>query len=295
VKNTAHTDTISGKKIILAVSSGLLLTASFPKVGFHWMAWFALVPLLLSVRSLSPQKSLKIGFLAGIIHYLTLMYWLVHTMKSYGRLPLYLAIVILFLLSAYLSVYMALFSAAVVHSEKNPFRGIALIPFIWVSLEYLRSFLLSGFPWELIGYSQYRQTTIIQIADVFGIYAISFLIALSNTAVFIGFLGLTRKTWQGAAISKPQAAGVSRIPPVGLLLALRAGHVHLRRVYDDDEVAHVVVRHVSRLVLAAQYRRHAGRQPAERLAVGVDDIPFPLVLTRLQHRGLLHPSPPSHR
>ena len=201
-------DYISRKKIVLAVSSGLLLTASFPKVGFHWVAWFALVPLLLSVRSLSPQKSFKLGFLAGIIHYLTLMYWLVHTMKSYGQLPLYLAIVILLLLSSYLAIYMALFAAAVVHSKKNPFMGVALSPLLWVSLEYLRSFIFSGFPWELIGYSQYQQITLIQIVDIIGIYGISFLIALSNAVIFIGFLCLSRKTWQGSVISKQQAAGV---------------------------------------------------------------------------------------
>ncbi len=199
-------DDIDTKKIVLAISSGLLLTASFPKIGFHWMAWFALIPLYVSIRALSPQKSFKLGFLAGMIHYLTLLYWLVHTMEIYGRLPLYLSLAILLLFSAYLSIYMALFSAAAVRSEKKPFVGLALTPLLWVSLEYLRSFFLSGFPWELIGYSQYNQLTLIQIADIFGVYGVSFVVALTNTILFIGLLYLTRKTWQGKIISNRQAA-----------------------------------------------------------------------------------------
>jgi hypothetical protein len=68
---------------------------------------------------------------------------------------------------------------------------------------------------------------------------------------------------------------------VALLVELVPGHDDLLRVDDDDEVAGVDVRRVLRLVLAAQGVRDAGREPAERLAVGVDDVPAALDLTGL--------------
>ena len=99
--------------IALAILSGLLLTGSFPNLNFSWLAWFAFIPLLISLRDQPLKESFFIGFLAGVTHYLTLVYWLIHTMRTYGHLPWVLSVVILILLSAYLALYFAVFSAAV--------------------------------------------------------------------------------------------------------------------------------------------------------------------------------------
>ncbi len=189
-------------KIILAIVSGLLLTGSFPKIGVDLLAWFAIVPLLVALRNLSFKNGFRLGFLSGLVHYLTLMYWLVYTMKTYGHLPLYLCIPVLFLFSAYLALYIAIFSAILTGICRKPIVCFFMIPVLWVSLEYLRSFLFSGFPWELIGYSQFNNLYLIQISDIFGIYGVSFLIALSNAAIFITFLYLTKKNRQEWVVSK---------------------------------------------------------------------------------------------
>ena len=55
---------------------------------------------------------------------------------------------------------------------------------LWVLLEYLRAHLLSGFGWALLGYSQYLNLPIIQIADIFGAYGVSFLVMMGNVAVY---------------------------------------------------------------------------------------------------------------
>jgi len=167
-------------KIALAILSGLLLTGSFPKVNFSWLAWFAFVPLLISLRDLSFKKSFFLGFLAGLTHYITLVYWLIHTMRTYGHLPWYLCVVVLILFCAYLALYFAVFSAAASRLISKPSALFLMIPVFWVGLEYIRSFFLSGFPWELIGYSQFKTLHILQISDIFGVYGVSFLVALSN-------------------------------------------------------------------------------------------------------------------
>ena len=190
-----------------AVLSGLLLTCSFPNIGISWFAWFALVPLLICLRDLPPKQSFYLGFLTGFIHYLTLAYWLAYTMRTYGHLPAYLCVVILFALSAYLALYVAVFSAAVAGLRKKPLTCLFIISFLWVCLEYIRSFLFTGFPWEFIGHSQFRSLNIIQISDILGVYGISFLIVLSNTTIFLVFLCLTQKKRQGRKISKSIAAG----------------------------------------------------------------------------------------
>ncbi|MGD8975848.1 MAG: hypothetical protein PVJ56_21290, partial [Desulfobacterales bacterium] len=101
------------KNILLAAISGILLTASFPKIGIDFMAWFALVPLFWAIREFSPKSSFRMGLITGLIHFLSLLYWVVPVMLTYGFLPLYLSISILFLFSAVLALFIALFAAVI--------------------------------------------------------------------------------------------------------------------------------------------------------------------------------------
>ena len=74
--------------------------------------------------------------------------------------------------------------------------------------------------------------------------------------------------------------------PVDLVGPLLAGDRDLLRVDDDDEVAGVAVGRVLRLALAAQHVGDLGRQPAQGLAVGVDDVPVSLAVGGLGDVGL---------
>ena len=64
-----------------------------------------------------------------------------------------------------------------------PDSGILPAPFLWVTLELIRTYFLSGLPWALFGYSQYQWLPIIQLADHFGVYGVSFLLVLVNAAL----------------------------------------------------------------------------------------------------------------
>jgi len=199
-------DKLDRLNFFLAVLSGLLLTLSFPKVGVSWLAWFALLPLLAALRTLSPKNGFYLGLCAGLAHYLTLVYWLAYTMSTYGHLPLYASVPILLLLSAYLALYVAIFSMSLTFF-RGPAFLVFMIPCVWVSLEYFRSFLFTGFPWELIGYTQFNVLHLIQISDIFGVYGVSFCIVLSNAAIFLAYLCVTGKHWQETRIKARLAAG----------------------------------------------------------------------------------------
>ncbi len=191
---------IPTRKILLAILSGVMLTASFPPGKTGWIAWFALVPLLQSLENESFSKSFILGIIAGLTHYLTLIYWIIIVLNAYGGLNLILSSVTLLLLSIYLSLYPAFFSGLIGYLKRSHFRAF-LIAGIWVSLEYLRARLLTGFPWCLLGYSQSGCLHLIQTADTAGVYGISFLIMFSNAVIYLllfrpgqaagkGYLGL---------------------------------------------------------------------------------------------------------
>jgi apolipoprotein N-acyltransferase len=94
-----------------------------------------------------------------------------------------------------------------------------LAPPLWVSLEYIRGFLFSGFPWELLGYSQYLTLPLVQIADITGVYGVSFLIVLVNAAAYRSLEAFLDHALRSIRVELLAA---------GLLLAASAGYGYWR-------------------------------------------------------------------
>ena len=189
---------IDYRNAMFAVISGLLLTASFPKTGFDFLIWFALVPLIWGINQ-TPNVFIM-GCIAGFVHQITLVYWLHTAMHEYGHLPLITCIPLLILLCMYLSVYTGIFCVLLKHLCSKPTQLI-LAPFFWVTLEYTRSLTQFAFPWELLGYSQYLKLPLIQIADITGVYGISWLIVYFNISIVAFLLYTSRQKWNSSQIT----------------------------------------------------------------------------------------------
>lgn len=168
----------------LAAISGLLLFLSFPRYGSGWLAWIAFIPLFFALKKpVTMTQGLLLGFITGMVSYVGIIYWIAFVIIHYGFLPLYLGIILMLLLSCYLSFYVALFAGCIVYfREKIPLYLTA--PVLWICFEYGKSYLLTGFPWENLGYSQYLNTYLLQFADMAGVFGLSFLIVLVNAALF---------------------------------------------------------------------------------------------------------------
>ncbi|UCH08624.1 MAG: apolipoprotein N-acyltransferase [Deltaproteobacteria bacterium] len=175
--------TITYKDVGLAILCGLLMTASFAPLSLDWLAWVFLIPLFLSLKNKSPWDSFKLGGIAGLSHYLTLIYWIIVVLSYYGGLNPVFALSALLLLSLYLALYIACFGLIWNTLQKDQLAPV-LAAASWVGLEYARTFVMSGFPWCLLGYSQYLRLPLIQISDIAGVYGISFLIVMVNVAIF---------------------------------------------------------------------------------------------------------------
>jgi apolipoprotein N-acyltransferase len=225
------------KKLLLAVASGLLLTGSFPKFGSVWIAWVALIPLLMAIRNLPAGRRFRLGLAAGIVHYLTLTYWLIITMQTYGGLNVWASIGILCLLSVYLALYVGAFSLFLGLLAPTAPGCLAAAPALWVILEFIRAKAITGFPWELLGYSQYRALQIIQISDIFGVYGVSFLVVAVNTGLFLVWLAVKNRQWQGRQVTRKSAfaAGICILLLTGA--ALVYGHLRMAEVRRNAKEA----------------------------------------------------------
>ena len=182
------------KEVFLALISGLLTALSFPKFSFSFLIWISFIPLLLVLHGKKTKGAFLLGFIAGFAHYALLIYWIPSVPAHYGNVPYFLSFLIFVLFISILALFWGSFAwLFAFFSSYSPKFGFIISPFIWVSLEYILTYFLTGFPWCLVGYAQYRNLYIIQMASITGVYGISFLILLFNSYFVLSIKERKRK------------------------------------------------------------------------------------------------------
>ncbi len=176
---------IRRKDIILSLISGILLFLAFPPIDLYPLAWVAIIPLLISLSGKKMKASFFLGTLTGFVYFMGTIYWVFNSMYFYGGIPAVFSLLILIALCLYLGAYIGIFAMLFKYlSRHSRFPALFIVPVLWVTLEFLRTYALTGFPWSILGYSQYKFLTLIQIADITGVYGISFLVTAVNGAIF---------------------------------------------------------------------------------------------------------------
>ena len=172
--------------IILSIISGIMLVLAFPPFDLYLFAWIALVPLLIALWDKNARVSFLVGVITGLVYFLGTIYWVFHSMYFYGYIAAPLSALILLLLCLYLALYTGLFSVLFNFiSGRSRLPALVIVPFLWVTLDMMRTYVpILGFPWSSLGYSQYKFLPLIQIADITGIYGISFLVAAVNSSIY---------------------------------------------------------------------------------------------------------------
>jgi apolipoprotein N-acyltransferase len=179
--------------ILLVVASGALTALSFPKFNLSFLAWISLIPLLFALLNKSPRQSFLLGLIGGISFNAILIDWIPDVPSHYGNLSVGMSFLIFLVFVLYLALYWALFAWLFARVHRTYPRLIFLmVPFIWVSLEYILSHLLTGFPWGLLGYTQYRNLWFLQLTSLLGIYGISFMLVLFQSMFVISMVSRRR-------------------------------------------------------------------------------------------------------
>ncbi|PIP18933.1 MAG: apolipoprotein N-acyltransferase [Candidatus Omnitrophica bacterium CG08_land_8_20_14_0_20_41_16] len=176
------------KGLSLCLLSALLLIFSFPNSNLWLFAWFGFVPLFFALRDKSKIQAFLLAYFTGVIFWLGIIYWLIHvTFIGMVILALYLALYfgVFGLIAHCYALYLPGRQAPQnMTGEAGAIRYTLILPSVWVILEYIRSHLFTGFPWALLGYSQYLNLPVIQIADITGAWGVSFLIMMGNVTLY---------------------------------------------------------------------------------------------------------------
>ena len=223
----------SGSRYPMALVAGFALAASFPKIGIAGLAWVAPALMVAAALGRSGRESFRLGYVAGLTHYLVSLYWLLLIPYRWHGLPLapafgWLALSGFLALGPAFWVWLVRRTArpallrSALHAESLGDAGEAepgagahrlagmvahLVPdswagralwglgaaAAWVALEMTLARLLGGFPWNLLGDSQYQMTPLIQVAAVTGVYGVSFLMVWFSLGVLCAGITVLRQ------------------------------------------------------------------------------------------------------
>lgn len=227
-----------GIPYVLSALSGGLVCASFPPFEVGVLAYFAFVPLCIAIfLSQNYRTSALCGLIAGCLAYLPAFWWL--SSVTYGGW---------LFLSLYVAFYLLLFALIVyITMRKTPKIWPVVAACGWVGLELVRGRFATGFPWLLMGYSQYRFTGLIQIATVAGVYGVSFLLVLSSAALAKAILVFKQKTSVSGRICNA-VLWPGSVALVVILFALWGGNAGRKVRCDDGPSVGVVQQNVPRRV-----------------------------------------------
>jgi apolipoprotein N-acyltransferase len=173
-----------------AVLSGLLLWAAFFPLDFGAIGFVALVPWLSLVRAdVSRRRRYLAAYLGGFVFSVLATQWVrvAHPMMYASWLAFSLVLPLFWVLTLDLI-------------RRLDRLGVPLalsVPVVWVALEYMRMHFPTGYPflkplglyqmigfgWYFLGYTQHANLPLIQIADLGGVYAVSFVVAGVNGMV----------------------------------------------------------------------------------------------------------------
>ena len=172
---------------LVAIIAGLLLASSFPNFSFAGFAWVAPALMLLAAQGKSGADRWRVGYVTGLAFWLASLVWLLEIPVTGFPILGWIS------LCAYLALYPGAWVWLVaIHDSRSTIHATwtsrmlwtLLGAAAWVSLEFLRGWLFSGFPWNFIGVSQFKIIPLIQIAAVTGVYGVSFLVVWFSLALF---------------------------------------------------------------------------------------------------------------
>ncbi len=219
----------SVKNFLLLLLSALCLSLPFLTGWAFLTAWAGLVPLFILIRNKRKLPAFLYSLAVGVIFYLVTIFWITTTLIEYGGIHPIPAFLINALLALYLALYFALFGLIFswISTKKSLTMALIISPFLWVVMEFLRSVIITGFPWNMIAYSQYKILPVIQLSELTGAWGVSWLVVAGNAYIF----HIIRKR-KSFAIIKPEFF----VYPLILMIALVFGIIRTGMDYTQGTV-----------------------------------------------------------
>lgn len=253
----------------LAIATGVLFALSFPNIGAGWLMFIALAPLLIAVmRAPSTWQAFFLGWTAFTTAWLVMVPWVVRVMSHYGGLPYIVGVLIFVAMALVLGLYGGAFAAIVKRLRLGDrFAPWLLVPLAWAAIEYARTFLLTGFPWNLVAAAIIDFTSLIQIDRAIGPYATGALVLLPSVVIawlvtqrvvsiarviVIGAVSILLLVWWGTGLVASKLIART-LGGTSVKAALLQPNISQEMRWDEDNVVAIYRRMIGMTVDAAKH------------------------------------------
>ncbi len=163
------------KKRIFFILTPILLSLSFAPFNLFFLSFIAFLPLLSEIDNITDRKLFFSGFLFNLFN----LYWIFNVLKDYGNTGIFFALVLSVLLFLFLSIF---FYIPLLFFKKTKF--ILGFPFVYLMFELILERILTGFPWNSLGYSQAGNPLFKKLFLFGGVYTVTAVILLFNVSLF---------------------------------------------------------------------------------------------------------------
>jgi len=172
--------------VIPALLSGVLVTLCFPTTFLWPVSFLALAPVFVAILRRRPGRrdAFRTGFLMGFVSFVTMLWWIVKLIPSADVTIPWLMTPALIVLVLYLSLYPAFHLLVVGALTRWRLPAFVITaPAVWALFEVVRSRGELAFPWGALGYTLSNHPPLMQTAELWGVYGLSFVIVLVNALV----------------------------------------------------------------------------------------------------------------
>jgi apolipoprotein N-acyltransferase len=203
------------KGLIAALGAGACLNLAFAPYGWWPLAFLAPAALFALIRGLPPRRAAWTGAAFGAGLFTVGTYWLYTCLHVFGLVPVWLTIVLQAVLIGAMSLYFAAlcYLANRFWLKPGATRTWLVLPALWLLLEWLRGWVLSGFPWLSLGYGLI-DSPLAGWAPVIGVYGVSWAavtVAVALNVVLTPGVPMSRRIFAcGVAMTLIAGAGLLR-------------------------------------------------------------------------------------
>jgi apolipoprotein N-acyltransferase len=255
-------------RVALSILSGLLFGFAFPDVAQGWLMFVALAPLLVAIHGAkSTREAFLLGWASQTTAWLVMVPWVVRVMSHYGGLPVVTGWLIFVAMALYLGIFGALFGAVVKRFRLGPrFLPWLLVPLAWAAIEFARTYLFTGFPWNLAVTAIVDYSSLVQIGRFGGPYFTGTLVVMPSIVIawwitqrppaihrviVVGSLGIIALAWWGTGLVASKLIARPGVTPV-ITAALLQPNISQEMRWNEANVVAIYRRMINMTLAAAQ-------------------------------------------
>jgi apolipoprotein N-acyltransferase len=169
--------------VLPCMALGALQVLAFAPFELWYLSFVSLGLYFYLTQSLRPKMAFIAGLAFGYGLYGAGVSWVYVSLATYGGMPMWMGVIAVLGFAGLLALFIA--SASALTAMLFPGRlRLFCISFIWVIFEWMKSWVLTGFPWLDIGYTQ-TPSWLFSWAPIGGIYLISLIVVLISSLLAI--------------------------------------------------------------------------------------------------------------